>query len=371
MLSEQIGRALRSPLRLLGAPAAKPGPARSREFWALRDVSLEVERGEVIGLIGANGAGKSTLLKLLSHITPPTEGRISLWGRVATMLEVGTGFHPELTGRENVFLNGAILGMRRREIDAKFDEIVEFSGIEPFIDTPVKRYSSGMYVRLAFAVAANLEPEILLIDEVLAVGDADFQRRCLGKMRDVADDEGRTIVFVSHNQSAVQRLCSRSYWLHQGEIAAQGPSQDVIAAYLRRVGSHQHQGVAEIGNDVPRVGTGDARLRRVEMVAGDEPVDQVMLGQGFSLRLTYEVGEPIDDGVVELGICGPDGSRVITVHNIDGDRPPFALEPGTWVVEVGIDTTLLPGDFTLDVGLHRARGLTWDYVEQVFTFSAL
>jgi lipopolysaccharide transport system ATP-binding protein len=345
----------------------------SREdFWALRDVSLEVERGEVIGLIGANGAGKSTLLKLLSQITPPTEGRISLWGRVATMLEVGTGFHPELTGRENVYLNGSILGMRRREIDAKFDQIVEFSGIPDFIDTPVKRYSSGMYVRLAFAVAANLEPEILLIDEVLAVGDAEFQRKCLGKMRDVADDEGRTIVFVSHNLSAVQRLCTRSYWLHRGQVAAQGPSQEVIAAYLKHVGSHQRGGVADVADDAPRHGTGDARLRRVEMVSADgDPVDRVMLGQRFSLRLTYEVNKPIDDGVVELGICAADRTRVITVQNIDGDRVALALEPGTWVIEATFETTLLPGDFTVDAGLHRRSGLTWDYAEQVFAFSAL
>src|SRR3954454_17484419 len=200
-------------------PARRP----SREtFWALRDVSLDVAHGEVVGLIGRNGAGKSTLLKLLARITMPTEGRIVMRGRVASLLEVGAGFDPELSGRENVYLSGAILGMRAREITAKFDEIVAFSGIERFIDTPVKRYSSGMFVRLAFAVGAHLESDVLLVDEVLAVGDAEFQRRCLAKMDDVAHQGGRTIVFVSHNMSAVRRLCDRAYLLQGGAITAAG-----------------------------------------------------------------------------------------------------------------------------------------------------
>ena len=190
----------------------------TEEFWALKDVSFEVKRGEVLGIIGRNGAGKSTLLKVLSRITEPTEGRVTIEGRVASLLEVGTGFHPELTGRENVYLNGAILGMTRAEIKRKFDEIVDFSGVERFLDTPVKRYSSGMYVRLAFAVAAHLEPEILIIDEVLAVGDAEFQKKCLGKMQDVAG-HGRTVLFVSHNMGAIERLCDNVVVLSQGRVA--------------------------------------------------------------------------------------------------------------------------------------------------------
>ena len=231
LLAERLGHGLD---RLMGRRARPPhsgGDAAAGggplDLWALRDVSLEVQPGEVVGLIGRNGAGKSTLLKLLSRITPPSEGRIELRGRVGTLLEVGTGFHPELTGRENIFLSGTILGMSRREIQRQYDVIVEFSGVQRFIETPVKRYSSGMYVRLAFAVAAHLEPEILLVDEVLAVGDAEFQRKCLGKMHDIAAGEGRTIVFVSHNLAAVQRLCQRSYWFEQGRLAAQGPSRDV------------------------------------------------------------------------------------------------------------------------------------------------
>jgi lipopolysaccharide transport system ATP-binding protein len=202
------------------------------EFWALKDVSFEVKRGEVVGIIGRNGAGKSTLLKILSRITEPTSGQVEIDGRVASLLEVGTGFHPELTGRENIYLNGAILGMKRSEIRRKFDEIVAFAEVEKFLDTPVKRYSSGMYVRLAFAVAAHLEPEILVVDEVLAVGDSTFQKKCLGKMQDVAREDGRTILFVSHNMAAVSRLCQRAVHLVQGRVVAVGAAQTIVGSYL-------------------------------------------------------------------------------------------------------------------------------------------
>jgi lipopolysaccharide transport system ATP-binding protein len=214
-------------------PGGESESASTREeFWALRDVSFEVKQGEVLGVIGRNGAGKSTLLKVLGRITEPTEGRVHMRGRVASLLEVGTGFHPELTGRENVFLNGAILGMSRVEIKRKFDEIVDFSGVEKFLDTPVKRYSSGMYVRLAFAVAAHLEPEILIVDEVLAVGDAQFQKKCLGKMQDVATKEGRTVLFVSHNMTAVRSLCGRIILIKSGQLAGDGLPDEIIQAYV-------------------------------------------------------------------------------------------------------------------------------------------
>ena len=210
------------------------------EFWALKDVSFEVQEGEVLGIIGRNGAGKSTLLKILSRITEPTSGRVTLRGRVASLLEVGTGFHPELTGRENIFLNGAVLGMSRAEIRKKFDEIVAFAEIDKFIDTPVKRYSSGMYVRLAFAVAAHLEPEILIVDEVLAVGDAEFQKKCLGKMNEVSRRDGRTVLFVSHNMEPLLKLCDRGILLNSGQLTEIGPVSEVISAYLgkpSRIGS--------------------------------------------------------------------------------------------------------------------------------------
>jgi lipopolysaccharide transport system ATP-binding protein len=228
-LRESLVGAATWPLRKLRAQAN----GSVEEFWALKDVNLEVQQGEVVGIIGRNGAGKSTLLKVLSRITAPTTGGVELRGRVGSLLEVGTGFHPELTGRENVYLNGSILGMKRREIQRKFDEIVDFSGVEKFLDTPVKRYSSGMYVRLAFAVAAHLEPEILIVDEVLAVGDAEFQKKCLGKMGDVAKS-GRTVLFVSHNMAAVVRLCSRGVLMQQGEIAEEGDPVRVTHQYLSR-----------------------------------------------------------------------------------------------------------------------------------------
>ena len=226
------------------------------EFWALKDVSFEIQPGDRVGIIGRNGAGKSTLLKILSRITEPTRGRVTINGRVASLLEVGTGFHPELTGRENIFLNGAILGMGRKEIQRKFDEIVEFAEVEKFLDTPVKRYSSGMYVRLAFAVAAHLEPEILVVDEVLAVGDAQFQKKCLGKMEDVAG-EGRTVLFVSHNMSAVTSLCTHSILLNAGKMIQAGATQDVIAHYLN---AGHNSLLEQVWND-PQEAPGNERVR--------------------------------------------------------------------------------------------------------------
>jgi lipopolysaccharide transport system ATP-binding protein len=256
---------------------------RSDTIWALRDVTFEIQPGEVVGVIGRNGAGKSTLLKILSRITEPTSGDIRLHGRVASLLEVGTGFHPELTGRENIYLNGTILGMRRQEIDRKFDEIVAFSEIEKFLDTPVKRYSSGMYVRLAFAVAAHLEPEILLVDEVLAVGDAEFQKKCLGKMGDVAR-EGRTVIFVSHNMAAVENLCSRGILLDQGRITFTGSQVEAIASYLA---SFTHGG-ENILDRPDRNGTGEIKVTGIELrdLQG-KTIDKVRSGQSFDIFLHY------------------------------------------------------------------------------------
>jgi lipopolysaccharide transport system ATP-binding protein len=377
MLSERLQRVATAPVRALrrrgrDVPSHMTTPRDTEgELWALRGVSLEIQRGEAVGLIGRNGAGKSTLLKLLSRITLPTEGRILMRGRVATLLEVGTGFHPELSGRENIFVNGAILGMRRREIEAKFDDIVEFSGIERFIDTPVKRYSSGMFIRLAFAVAAHLEPEILLVDEVLAVGDAEFQRKCLGKMQEVSE-RGRTVVFVSHNLSAVQRLCSRAYWISSGQIGAEGPTASVVAAYMRASGLQQEGGTTVVGPDVHRVGTGAVRLRSAALVnEAGEPVSQLAIGERFGVRMRFEVFEAVDDAVVELGISGADGVRVVTVQNVDRDGTPFALEPGTYEIVARLDIPLLPGEFQIDIALHRLIGLTLDLIEAVLSFSVL
>jgi len=256
-------------------------------LWALRGASFEVRRGEVVGIIGTNGAGKSTLLKVLSRITLPTRGRVEIHGRVSSLLEVGTGFHPELTGRENVYLNGTILGMRKKEIDAKFDQIIDFSGVEKFLDTPVKRYSSGMRVRLAFAVAAHLEPEILIIDEVLAVGDAEFQQKCLSKMEDVGK-EGRTVLFVSHNMPAVTRLCPRAILLDQGKVLQDGPVDEVVGAYL-------HAGTGMMAkrewNDLSQApGDETVRLRAVRVKGHDGEVrDGLDIRQPIGLEMEFEV----------------------------------------------------------------------------------
>jgi lipopolysaccharide transport system ATP-binding protein len=259
-----------------------PSKGSAENFWALKDVSFEVKQGDVVGIIGRNGAGKSTLLKILSRITEPTEGRIRIKGRVASLLEVGTGFHPELTGRENVYLNGAILGMSRAEIKAKFDEIVAFSEVEKFLDTPVKRYSSGMYVRLAFAVAAHLQPEILIVDEVLAVGDADFQKKCLGKMHDVATG-GRTVLFVSHNMAAVRNLCQRAMLLSQGRLAILADVSECIAAYDNST-SRSH---GSTWTRPPTLASGPLSYKSVSVnVEGEQPrltlqIDFVLEGQGL------------------------------------------------------------------------------------------
>jgi len=226
-------------------------------FWALDGVDFEIPRGGVVGIIGRNGAGKSTLLKILSRITWPTAGEIDIWGRVSSLLEVGTGFHAELTGRENIFLNGSILGMSRREIRQKFDEIIDFAGIEKFLDTPVKRYSSGMYVRLAFAVAANLDPEILIVDEVLAVGDAQFQRKCLGKMKDVASGLGRTVLLVSHNMGSIATLAEKCLFLDRGRVMAYGPTDEGIEQYMAQFGP---TGSREAGLFIPELAPGQARV---------------------------------------------------------------------------------------------------------------
>ncbi|MDZ7339516.1 MAG: ABC transporter ATP-binding protein, partial [candidate division KSB1 bacterium] len=268
-------------------------------IWALKDVSFEVKRGEVAGIIGRNGAGKSTLLKILSRITEPTSGRAEIHGRVGSLLEVGTGFHPELTGRENIYLNGAILGMRKHEIDRKFDEIVAFAEIERFLDTPVKRYSSGMYVRLAFAVAAHLEPEILLVDEVLAVGDAAFQKKCLGKMGDVAR-EGRTVLFVSHNMAAVANLCQHALLIEKGEVIQRGNTQDVVQAYIANLEPAGKQSLHEL---VIREGTGAVRFVDFDVRdSAGEKIDVPMCGQDVTFELSYQASADLNGKPVVMSI---------------------------------------------------------------------
>ncbi len=273
---------------------------------ALRDVSFEVKDGEVLGIIGKNGAGKSTLLKILSRITSPTSGSIKMKGRVASLLEVGTGFHPELSGRENIFLNGAILGMTRSEVARKFDEIVDFSGVEKFIDTPVKRYSSGMYVRLAFAVAAHLEPEILIVDEVLAVGDADFQKKCLGKMKDVSSNQGRTVLFVSHNMTAVKNLCNRGIFLRQGQILQSGTADEVVAYYQ----SHEfNDSFVQTWEYETAPGNDKIKAKSVKAIPYLKP-GQDAITPDTAIDIEYEFWNEIDGTPINLSLF---------VNNISGE----------------------------------------------------
>lgn len=280
LLRDKLASLFRNPFRQL-----REARATAEEFWALRDVSFSVNQGDVLGIIGRNGAGKSTLLKILSRITEPTTGRISIRGRVASLLEVGTGFHGELSGRENIFLNGAILGMQRAEIRRKFDEIVAFAEVEKFLDTPVKHYSSGMYVRLAFAVAAHLEPEILIVDEVLAVGDAAFQKKCLGKMQQVASAEGRTVLFVSHTMPAVQNLCGSCLWLRDGQLARLGESTAVISAYLNE---GERNGGSAGGHVIHAID--DFSIDSIEANGSSEPT--LIAGQPCQFVLHYRCKNP-------------------------------------------------------------------------------
>jgi lipopolysaccharide transport system ATP-binding protein len=290
-LRDVIANVAKKPFSFLKSKAKRAAGFEKKEvFWALNDISLAVMPGEVIGIIGKNGAGKSTLLKILTGITPPTEGEAIMRGRVSSLLEVGTGFHPELTGRENVFLNGAILGMTRKEIADKFDEIVEFSGIGKFLDTPVKHYSSGMQVRLAFSVAAHMEPDVLIVDEVLAVGDAEFQKKCMGKMEEVTQRQGRTILFVSHNMGAVKQLCTRSVLLEHGRVAAVGPTSEIIERYLKSsdvTTSHLSSPT------IARGGNGWVRATDIRITnAQGKVVDHGTAGEDACVELDYVVASP-------------------------------------------------------------------------------
>ncbi len=294
-LRDVIAGAARSPLAAL----RRRGARDDATLWALRDVSFEVGPGEVVGVVGRNGAGKSTLLKILSRITEPTAGRAELYGRVSSLLEVGTGFHPELSGRENVFLNGAILGMRRGEITRRFDEIVAFAEVEKFIDTPVKRYSSGMHMRLAFAVAAHLEPEVLIVDEVLAVGDAQFQKKCLGKMGSVAK-EGRTVLFVSHNMAAVSNLCGRGLVLEGGRVVYAGTQAGAVARYLTGC----RAGEQSLRDRTDRAGSGEVRVVAVEVRdTGGRTLDVAASGQDVEICLRYETAQGFQSSKVIAGLC--------------------------------------------------------------------
>jgi lipopolysaccharide transport system ATP-binding protein len=333
--------------------------ATADEFWALRDVSFTINPGEVVGIIGRNGAGKSTLLKVLSRITEPTTGRVSVRGRVASLLEVGTGFHSELTGRENIFLNGAILGMTRAEILRRFDEIVAFAEVDRFLDTPVKRYSSGMYVRLAFAVAAHLEPEILIVDEVLAVGDAQFQKKCLGKMKSVAANSGRTVLFVSHNLSTITSMCERGVWLDRGQVKLIASAEQAVAAYLQQFTpeSSLRLDLSEAPRDP--CSQGKLRITEIELNHGQPLTNR----EPFSARLRFKTTARVEGVSLGIGFSTLDGTRVMSIDSdYRQERRDFpAGTEGT--IELRLPYLALgPGTYSLDVGARSGEVSALDYM---------
>lgn len=374
-LRDVVVRTMRIPFRVFGKNAKEKNEEQKRELWALRDVNFELQAGETVGFIGANGAGKSTLLKILSRITDPTEGEVRLRGRLASLLEVGTGFHPELSGRENIFLNGAMLGMTRAEMQAKFDEIVAFSELEKFIDTPVKHYSSGMYVRLGFAVAAHLDPEILVVDEVLAVGDMAFQKKCLGKMGDFGRD-GRTVLFVSHNMAAVENLCQRGIVLRHGQVVFDGTAKAGVERYingLSNVQEQEHTHFADLSRAQRPNDVGGGALQRLDVYDGDGRPFNGYLQVGGKLRLHvhFTLPRPTENFDARVNFADVYGRTVFAARSSFEPNRNWGIRSGTqeFVCEVP-QLLLTAGQYRLQVGLI-VEGKVADFVEDVLRVTVI
>lgn len=362
-------RGKEDPFLTVGDVNERSTKALSDYVWALKGINFEVKRGEVIGIVGKNGAGKSTLLKILSQVTTPTTGKVKVKGRIASLLEVGTGFQPELTGYENIFLNGAILGMTKKEIKSKLDEIIDFSGVERYINTPVKRYSSGMYVRLAFAVAAHLEPEILIIDEVLAVGDADFQKKCLGKMKDVSQ-EGRTVLFVSHNMPSIKALCTRGIILKNGSVDFQGGIQSTIDKYFESTVTMEKMGV--IPENFERYNTGEAKITKAAILNNkNEVTDEVFFKAPIKMRFEIKVEKEIPQAIIDVKIVTKEGIIISHSTNVFDGSKAYFLKPGIHNFEAQIDNPIQPGFYSLNCGIHHIEGKTIDYLENFYDFNVL
>lgn len=340
----------------------------SKYVWALKDINFEINQGEVVGIIGKNGAGKSTLLKILSRVTEPTIGKLKYKGRLASLLEVGTGFHPDLSGRDNVYLNGAILGMKKHEISKQFDEIVDFSGVARYIDTPVKRYSSGMYVRLAFAVAAHLDPDILVIDEVLAVGDIEFQEKCLGKMKDVAG-QGRTVLFVSHNMASIKSLCKRGIVMQKGAITFDGNISDGISNYLSGLNTGANTGVIE--NVHRTINTGcvyfkSVSLKNEEFLNGNS----IYFNNNIKIKCNIEFLKDLENILFDARVVSADGIEILHTMNIyDGKF--VAIKKGFVDVDIEIENKIQPGKYFINLGVHLSDGSTLDYLEHILEVNIL
>jgi lipopolysaccharide transport system ATP-binding protein len=340
---------LKNPFRFAKDKAkAIAGMETKEEFWAVKDLNIEIGRGEIIGIIGGNGAGKSTLLKILSQITPPTTGEVTIRGRVGSLLEVGTGFHPELTGRENITLNGAILGMTHREIAQKFNAIVEFAGVEKFLDTPVKYYSSGMYVRLAFSVAAHMDPDILIIDEVLAVGDAEFQKKCLGKMEEVTRGTGRTIIFVSHNMQAIEQLCTKCILMRGGKIVKAGKTDEVVSHYINK--ERNLNAVTEY----PLNNNSEAQITKISILdKAGIPSIQLPINEGFTVDVEYEIRSPLED-VMLCFLFSSDNELLLNSSDADKDGIMHPYKPGKYKTTIKIPPSLFNvGYYNLEVCFKR------------------
>jgi len=362
-LGEDLARLARAPFSF----GQRSEDGSDGTLWALRDFSLSVQAGEVIGIIGRNGAGKSTLLKILSRVTAPTEGWARIQGQVGSLLEAGTGFHTELTGRENIYMSGAILGMPKADIDRKFDQIVAFADIGRYLDTPVKRYSSGMHVRLAFAVAAHLEPDVLIVDEVLAVGDADFQRKCLGRIGDVSRSDGRTVLFVSHNMDAVQRLCGRAVLLEGGRITAEGPTTEVVAKYLARADVSSPAGAWIDLSSVERNGSGAARTRRARYWSDlDEAGSRPYPDGPLTVAVAIEAPAPCTITSLAVVISDLHGTKLVNADTISIGRS-LTLEPGERELHIRIpELHLNPGVYSMGFWLAGPLGTIYDHVRGAF-----
>ena len=372
-IRETIMRAAMAPLQKVRHWVSDRNSGSDSEWiWALRDIDFEVKQGEVIGIIGRNGAGKTTLLKVLSGITEPTTGYADIYGRVGSLLEVGTGFHMELTGRENIFMNGAILGMRRQEIKKKFDEIVAFSEIEKFLDTPVKRYSSGMYVRLAFAVAAHLEPEILIVDEVLAVGDVRFQKKCIGKMQDISHGQGRTVLFVSHNMDSIQRLCSRCLILEQGKLISQGDTTSIIQQYVSNNSFQSSPGEWIDVSKVSRQGTRKAYFSAIKYSTPGQPSSFHPYSNGpLDFSLLIESSAPLSVESLAVSIRKQNGTLLVSADT-DSIGEIITFSKGRNIVNLRINKLHLnPDTYVVSLWLARTNNEVFDYVEAAFEIEVL
>jgi len=355
-LTKQITKPLRN-LKNIRQLSKNSNSSSNSYIWALKDINFDINQGEVVGIIGPNGAGKSTLLKILSRITYPTEGYVKIKGRVSSLLEVGTGFHPELTGRENVYLNGTVLGMTRKEVSNKFDEIIEFSGVETFIDTPVKRYSSGMQVRLAFAVAAHLEPEILLVDEVLAVGDAEFQKRCIGKMKDTAN-AGKTVIFVSHNMTSISRLCDRAILLNNGNLIEDGLSSEVISHYLHKPDSGKNSRIWEMNNAPGQEGV---KLLSVELESNEDS-EHVWLNSTspIKIKINYHVSKPS----LKMRCAAMVFTQGICAFSTFEPKEREHTQQGNYQAQVEIPSNLLiEGEHSINISIFGSKGHKLRYVD--------